>query len=615
MPKNQNNATPINEESMQQEKPQGAPMSEMGQAVDKPKNFFKSLGKLIKYLKPYTAFLIIAVILAGFASAVTIIGPDHIRQITDIIEAGIGVGIDMAAIARIGIMLACLFVVASLASYIQHLIMADVTQRACNGLRKEICNKINNLPLKYFDTTSHGDILSRVTNDTDAIGQTLYEGVGTLTHATIMLLGSIIMMLITSPLLAVIAMSSSVLGFIFMGIIISNSQKHFKTQQKSLGELNGHVEEMYSGHTIVKVYNAQEKEKKVFKKINNKLYMSAWKSQFLSGLMMPFMGFIGNLGYVTVCVAGAVFVSQGRISIGVVAAFLIYIRFFTNQLSQIAQGSQMLLSSAAASERIFEFLEETELPNESHKQTKLNNIRGAVEFKNVKFGYNEDKIIIHNFSASIKAGQKVAIVGPTGAGKTTLVNLLMRFYELNEGEILIDNMPVSELTRENVHDLFCMVLQDSWLFEGTIKENIVYSKTGISDDDVYAACRAAGVDHFIRTLPHGYNTVLTDKVNLSQGQRQLLTIARAMADNAPMIILDEATSSVDTRTEILIQQAMDELMKGRTSFVIAHRLSTIKNADLILVMNNGDIVESGTHGELLNKNGFYANLYNSQFEM
>ena len=422
------------------------------------------------------------------------------------------------------------------------------------------------------------------------------------------------MMLYTNVTMALTAVFSTVIGFGLMMLIMSKSQKYFIEQQNALGAINGHIEEVYSGHSLVKVYNAQEEVNNEFLKINERLRKSAWKSQFISGIMMPVMTFIGNFGYVCVCIVGGLLVFNNKISFGVIVAFMLYIRLFTQPLTQFAQAATNLQSTAAASERVFNFLDEEEMEDESHKDTVLDNAKGDVEFENVKFGYNEDKLIIKDFTAHVKSGQKVAIVGPTGAGKTTIVNLLMRFYEVNSGQIKIDNVPIQNLTRENVHDLFCMVLQDTWLFEGTIKENIVYSKKNVSDATVIAACKAVGIDHFIHTLPHGYDTVLNDKTTLSQGQKQLITIARAMVENAPLLILDEATSSVDTRTEILIQEAMDKLMVGRTSFVIAHRLSTIKNADMILVMKDGDIIESGNHEELLDKNGFYAELYNSQFD-
>ena len=458
--------------------------------------------------------------------------------------------------------------------------------------------------------------LSRVTNDVDMIGQTLNQSVTTFVTAVVMLIGSFVMMFVTNAVMAVAAIVASLLGFVVMFLIMGKSQKFFARQQRYLGDINGHIEETYAGHNVVKAYNAEHMVKKTFNDINYKLYTSAWKSQFFSGLMMPLMTFVGNLGYVAVCVTGAVLVANGSILFGTVIAFTLYVRLFTSPLSQLAQSFTSMQTAAAASERVFEFLEEDQLSDESGKTAYLDpaKVRGDVTFEHVHFGYDPEKIIINDFSAEAKAGQKVAIVGPTGAGKTTMVNLLMRFYELNSGCIRIDGIPTSDLTRENVHDLFCMVLQDTWLFEGTIRENVVYSKENVTDEDVVRACKAVGLHHFIRTLPKGYDTVLDDKANLSAGQKQLVTIARAMIENAPMLILDEATSSVDTRTEVLIQQAMDKLTRGRTSFIIAHRLSTIRNADLILVMKDGGIIEKGTHEQLLAKNGFYADLYNSQFE-
>ena len=470
------------------------------------------------------------------------------------------------------------------------------------------------MPLKYFDKTSYGDIISRATNDVDTIGQTLNQSLDNLVRAVTMFIGSAIMMTCTNWIMALTAIGTSAIGFVFMMLIMLKSQKYFKEQQQGLGAINGHIEEVYSGHNVVKVYNGGKNAQKTFEDINGTLYESGWKSQFMSGLMQPIMYFIGNFGYIAVCVVGAALAMNGTISFGVIVAFILYIRLFTQTLSQLAQSMQSLQRTAAASERVFEFFDEEELTDESQKLKKLESINGDVEFKNVHFGYENDKIIIDDFSAKIKAGQKIAIVGPTGAGKTTMVNLLMRFYEIDSGEICIDDIPTNQVVRENVHEQFCMVLQDTWLFEGTIKENIIYSKQGITDDEVIVACKAVGLHHFIRTLPKGYDTVLNDQANLSAGQRQLVTIARAMIQNAPLLILDEATSSVDTRTERHVQEAMDKLTQGRTSFVIAHRLSTIKNADMILVMKDGDIVESGSHDKLLTSGGFYAELYNSQFE-
>lgn len=583
-------------------------------AGEKAKDFKKSFASLIAYSKKYVPAIVISLILAVTGTIFSIIGPNKIQDLTDIITDGFMTGIDMDGIKEIAVLLVVLYSLGFVFTYVQHFIMTTVTQRISKGLRAAISDKINKVPLNYFNKTSFGDVLSRVTNDVDMIGQTLNMSIGNLVTAVTMLAGSLFMMIYTNWIMAATAVLATLIGFALMMFIMGKSQKHFIRQQTELGNINGHIEEVYTGHNVVKVYNGTKKAVEEFEEINGRLYESAWKSQFLSGIMQPLMGFIGNFGYVAVCVVGAALVMNDKITFGVIVAFMMYIRLFTNPLSQIAQAATSLQTTAAASERVFEFLAAEEMEDESRKTKRLETAKGDVEFKNVKFGYVDDKIIIHNFSAHAKAGQKIAIVGPTGAGKTTMVNLLMRFYELNSGKILIDGVPTDQLTRENVHDLFCMVLQDTWLFEGTIRENIVYSKEGVSDEDIARACKAVGIDHFIRTLPDGYDTVLNDKANLSAGQKQLITIARAMIENAPLLILDEATSSVDTRTEIQIQNAMDKLTEGRTSFVIAHRLSTIKNADLILVMKDGDIIESGNHEELLAKNGFYAELYNSQFE-
>ncbi len=580
----------------------------------KAKDFKKSIGKLINYSKKYLPIILIALIIATISSIFSIIGPNKLREITDIITDGLFLGIDLDAIKKIGLFLVILYSLSAIFSYAQGYIMSTITQRISKGLRADISYKINKLPLKYFDRTTYGDVLSRVTNDVDMISMTLNQSIVSLVTAITMFFGSLLMMFIINWIMALVAVASTLIGFVLMAIIMTRSQKYFVRQQKDLGTINGHIEEIYSGHLVVKAYNGEKVALQKFNKINNSLHDSAWKSQFLSGLMMPIMNFIGNFGYVAVCVVGAALTMSGEIKFGVIVAFMIYIRLFTNPLSQIAQAATRLQSAAAASERVFEFLEEEELNDESYKTIYLDKVKGNVEFKNIHFGYDENKEIIHDFSLKAQAGQKIAIVGPTGAGKTTIVNLLMRFYEVNSGEIKIDGISTKDITRENVHDLFCMVLQDTWLYEGTIKENIVYSKKGVKDEDIVKVCKIVGIDHFIRTLPKGYDTVLNDKANLSQGQKQLMTIARAMIQNNPLLILDEATSSVDTRTEILIQEAMDKLMVGRTSFVIAHRLSTIKNADMILVMNDGKIIESGTHTDLLAKSGFYAELYNSQFE-
>ena len=582
----------------------------------KAKDFRKSMGQLVSHSREFIPYVVTALVLAVAGTIFSLIGPNKLQDITEIIEEGFmsPAGVDTDKITEIAVFLVVLYVLAFIFTYTQGFIMTTVTQKISQNLRNDISHKINRIPLNYFNKTSLGDVLSRVTNDVDMIGHSLNQSIVTVVTAVTMFLGSLFMMLWTNVLMAVTAVITTMVGFLFMSLVMGHSQKYFVQQQQELGRINGHIEEIYSGHNVVKVSNAMPDAETAFENINNRLYNSAWKSQFLSGLMMPVMGFIGNFGYVAVCIVGAALVMNDKISFGVIVAFMIYIRLFTNPLSQIAQAATNIQAAAAASERVFEFLSEEEMSDESSKTAVLENVKGDVEFRHVRFGYTPEKIIINDFSAHAMAGKKIAIVGPTGAGKTTMVNLLMRFYELNGGQILIDGVPTSELTRKNVHELFCMVLQDTWLFEGTVRENIVYSKENVTDEEITKACKAVGIDHFIRTLPKGYDTVLNDKANLSAGQKQLITIARAMIENAPLLILDEATSSVDTRTEVLIQEAMDKLTEGRTSFVIAHRLSTIKNADLILVMKDGDIIESGNHTELLEKGGFYAELYNSQFE-
>ncbi len=596
--------------------------SGMGSA-DKAKDFKKTWGKLLRYCKNYLPTIVIALVLASLGSVFVILGPDKIRDMTNEIIKGLPAvingapilgTIDLTVVFNLGMILVFLYAGSAIFGFIENYMMATVTAKISKNMRTDVSQKINKLPLKYFDKTSFGDVISRVTNDIDTIGQTLNQSVDMLVRAVTMFIGSMIMMFITNWIMALTAIGASVIGIVLMMVIMSRSQKYFIAQQRGLGNINGHIEEVYSGHNVVKVYNGGKSAKKTFESINNTLYESGWKSQFMSGLMMPLMGFIGNFGYVAVCVVGAVLTMNGTIDFGVIVAFMIYIRLFTQPLTQLAQSMQQLQRTAAAGERVFEFLGEEELTDESQKLKKLGALKGDVEFKNVHFGYEKGKTIINDFSAKIAAGQKIAIVGPTGAGKTTIVNLLMRFYEVDSGEIRLDDIPTTQVTRENVHEQFCMVLQDTWLFEGTIKENIIYSKQGVTDEQVVTVCKAVGIHHFIRTLPNGYDTVLNDKANLSVGQKQLLTIARAMIQNAPLLILDEATSSVDTRTEKIVQEAMDKLTRGRTSFVIAHRLSTIRNADMILVMKNGDIVESGNHVELLANGGFYAELYNSQFE-
>ena len=522
--------------------------------------------------------------------------------------------IDMKKISKIAMFLVTIYLIGTALSAIQGWIMATVTQKISKKLRSDISTKINRLPMSYYHHHSTGDVLSRVTNDVDMISQSLNMSVGMLVAAITLFVGSFIMMIKTNVIMTVSGILATAIGFVLMFVIMGHSQKYFTRQQRDLGALNGHIEEIYAGHTVVKAYNGEEKASKDFKKLNDRLVNSGFKAQALSGLMMPIMTFIGNFGYVVVCVVGAALVLHDKISFGVIVSFMIYIRFFTQPLSQIAQGFQQLQAAGAASSRIFEFLEAEEMEDESNKTATLTNTKGNVSFSHVKFGYEPDKVIIHDFSAEAKAGQKIAIVGPTGAGKTTLVNLLMRFYEINSGDIKIDGVSTSTMKREMVHSQFCMVLQDTWIFEGTVRENLIYDSENKSEEKMKDACKSVGLDHFIRSLPNGYDTVLNDEVNLSQGQKQQLTIARAMIADKPILILDEATSSIDTRTELKIQEAMDELMKGRTSFVIAHRLSTIKNADLILVLKDGDVIESGTHDELLDKKGFYADLYNSQFD-
>jgi len=604
--------------NIQTNKPRKGPgaSGHMAAPGEKPKNFKKPWGKLIAYCKPYLPAIIFALVLAVVGTIFTIIGPNKLSEITDLITEGITGEIDIAAIGKIGMLLAILYGLSFIFNYIQAFIMATITQRVSKSLRTDISKKIDKLPLKYFDSTTYGDVLSRVTNDVDMIGQSLNQSIGSLVTAVVMFFGSLIMMFTINVTMTLSAVAATFVGFVLMTFIISKSRKYFTRQQQDLGRMNGHIEEIYSGHDVMKVYNGEKAAKQEFNEINESLFSSAWRAQFMSGMMMPLMIFIGNLGYVVVCVVGAALTMNGSITFGVIVSFMVYIRLFTQPLSQLAQAATSLQATAAASERVFEFLNEAELEDESDKKAILEakDVEGNVEFKNVKFGYTKEKLIIKDFSAHIKAGQKVAIVGPTGAGKTTLVNLLMRFYEVDSGEIMIGDVPTKSISRKNVHDLFCMVLQDTWLFEGTVKENIVYNKENVTDEEVIAACKAVGLHHFIRTLPKGYDTILNDKTSLSVGQKQLITIARAMVKKAPLLILDEATSSVDTRTEALIQEAMDKLMVGKTSFVIAHRLSTIKNADLILVMKDGDVIESGNHEELIAEKGFYADLYNSQFE-
>ena len=589
---------------------------------EKPKKFKKTLKEMARYLKPYFPLILIAIVASVIATILQIIGPDKLKLITDEITKGLPkmvkgkpvmAAIDMDKVKSITMMLVIFYGSSLLLNLLQRFIMADVTQKISKSFREKIANKVNKLPFSYFDNTTFGDILSRVTNDVDTISQSLNQSVGSLLTSVVMLVGTVVMMIYNSGILTVTTILSSLVGFVVIIIIMKKSQKHFKAQQENLGDINGQIEEVYTGHNVIKAYNAGEMMIDEFEETNTKLYTSAWKSQFLSGLMMPVMQFAGNFSYVMVCIVGGALAINGKISFGVIVAFMIYVRLFTNPLSDIAQSFNTLQRAAAAGERVFEFLNEKELEEENVTE-KLDRAKGEVEFKDVRFGYNPDKIIIKDFSVKVNPGEKIAIVGPTGAGKTTIVNLLMRFYEINDGQILVDGIDTKKLSRDNLRDQFCMVLQDSWIFEASVRENITFGEENITDEELIDVCKRVNLDHFIRTLPQGYDTILNDKQSLSQGQLQLLTIARAMVSHAPMLILDEATSSVDTRTEIIVQDAMDELAKGRTSFVIAHRLSTIKNADLILVMKDGDIVEKGKHDELLKRDGFYAQLYNAQFE-
>ena len=532
------------------------------------------------------------------------------------VQKVIGPKMDMDKIKSIAILLACLYIISAIFSYVEGLSMIKVANGYAKKLRSSISEKINKLPLKFFDHNLSGDILSRVTNDVDTIAQSLNNSLSTLVSSITLFIGSIIMMFVTNYIMAITAIVSSLIGFILMFIILNKSQRYFTARQRELGKLNGYIEEVYSGLNVVRSCNAKDETINEFDKLNDKLYDCNRKSQFLSGLMQPIMGFIGNFSYVAVCIVGALLVSKSVISFGVIVAFIMYVRLFTNPLSQIAQAMTSMQSTAAASERVFGLLEEVEMDSEDDITKKLDKhkVKGNIEFKNVKFGYDKDKIIINDFTAKVKAGEKIAIVGPTGAGKTTMVNLLMKFYDINDGDILIDGTSIKELKRDNIHSLFTMVLQDTWLFNGTVKENIIYNQKNVSNKKVEEVCKVVGVDHFIKTLPNGYDSIISDNDSVSSGQRQLLTITRGMISDSPFLILDEATSNVDTRTEELVQKAMDKLMENKTSFIIAHRLSTIKNADLILVMKDGNIIEQGNHNELMKKNGFYANLYNSQFE-
>lgn len=610
--------------------PRRGPMGPgMGPGVgEKAKDFKSAVKRLVKELGKFKILIIIALILAIAGAVLSISAPDRLSKLTDEIQAGIIPKMEngqiimpemnMDAIKSIAISLVILYLCSAICTFIQSICMTEVANNFARSLRTRISVKINKLPLSYFDRHQSGDTLSRVTNDVDTIAQTMNQSLGSLVSNITLFLGSIIMMFYTNWIMALTAILSSLLGFMGMFAVLAKSQKYFVAKQEELGNLNGHIEEVYSGLNVVKAYNGKKESDKKFDEYNQKVCEANRKSQFLSGIMQPIMNFIGNFGYVAVCIVGALLTMNNIISFGVIIAFITYVRLFTNPLSQIAQSMTSLQSTAAASERVFEFLDEKEMADQSkiNKTLDKNNVKGKIEFDNVVFQYdNNDKPTIKNFTATAEPGQKIAIVGPTGAGKTTMVNLLMKFYDINSGDIRIDGVSTKELSRENIHSLFTMVLQDTWLFEGTVKENIIYNQKNVSDERVKEVCKEVGLDHFIRTLPKGYNSYLSENDSVSAGQRQLLTIARGMIQDSPFLILDEATSNVDTRTEELVQVAMDKLTEGRTSFIIAHRLSTIKNADLILVMKDGNIVEQGNHEQLMAKNGAYAELYNSQFEL
>lgn len=575
-----------------------------------------ALPRMTSYLRASMGIIIFALALAALSAVMTIVGPNKIGDMATLMSDGLMTGIDLNAIAKVGIFLAVIYGLSALFGFIQHYIMAVVTLKMSYKMRGELSEKINRVPQKYFNTTSQGDILSRITNDVSTLQQGLTNSLPTIISAATQFIGCLIMMFFTEWRLAVITLCVTLFGMAALVLIMSKSQRYFAARQQSLGELNGYVEEMYSGHEVVRISRAGRGVGEKFDRLNAAVYDANWRSQFLSGVMQPLMNVIGNISYVAVCVVGSILAMNGSIEFGVIVSFILYVRLFTSPLTQIAQGMTNMQTASASAHRIFDFLESEEMPDEREKPVRDAQTRGQVTFDHVRFSYPDapDKVIIKDFSAVVQPGQKVAIVGPTGAGKTTIVNLLMRFFEINAGSISIDGVKTSEMRREDVHSLFSMVLQDTWLFEGTVRENLVYNMEGIADEQLETVCRACGLDKFVHALPDGFDTVLSDSTSISAGQKQLLTIARAMLQNAPMLILDEATSSVDTRTELLIQQAMDELTKGRTSFVIAHRLSTIKNADMILVMKDGDVIESGAHDELMNRGGFYAELYNSQFE-
>ncbi|MCC8130694.1 MAG: ABC transporter ATP-binding protein/permease [Ruminococcus sp.] len=587
-----------------------------GMSGGKAKDMKGALLGLLKYISNQTGIIVFALVLAAAGAILTIIGPNQLSRLTDYIYDGLTTSIDMDGALSVALLLLGLYLASAVFSFLQHYIMQTVTQRTSKRLRGDISSKINKLPLKYFSGNAAGDVLSRMTNDVDMIGQAMSNSLSNLVTAIAQFIGCLIMMYYTNAIMATTTVLATIVGMIFMVVIMSHSQKYFTARQENLGILNGYIEEMYNGHDVIRILNAEGEVKDTFTSMNKAVKNANFRSQFLSGLMQPIMTFIGNFSYVAVCVVGAALIIDGQITFGVITAFLIYTRLFESPLRQISQAMTQVQSCAAASERVFEFLAEDEMEDESDKTQKIENVKGKVEFKNVKFAYPNapEKEIIHNFSVKVEPGQKVAIVGPTGAGKTTMVNLLMRFFEPTGGEILIDGISTQDVPRSNVHNQFGMVLQDTWLFEGTVRENLLYNTEGVTDEQMEAACKACGIHSFIKALPNGYDSVLSDNTAISAGQKQLMTIARAMIQNSPMLILDEATSSVDTKTEMITQEAMDKLTDKRTSFVIAHRLSTIKNADIILVMRNGDIVEQGTHDELLAKGGFYAELYNSQFE-
>ena len=600
---------------VRRQQPMGGGRGGIGRPVEKPKDFKKTWVRLLVYSRSEWLPIGLAFFGAALGAVLSLIGPRQLARVVDVIEQGIKGPMDFERMQGLILTLILIYSISALLSYLQNFFMASVSQTISKRMRRHVADKINKVPINYFNRVSYGDILSRVTNDVDGISQALNQGIASLGSSITLFVGSLAMMLLTNLWMALTAVTVTLIGFFFMTLTIRASRKYFVDQQRDLGDMNGHVEEIYAGHNIVRAYNGEKNARRTFDKINQKLRISAFKSQALSSMMMPMMFFMGNLGFVTVSVLGGVLVFRGQISFSVIVAFMMYIRLFSHPLQDFAQVATRLQSAAAASERVFEFLDEEEVEDESGKTRQLDQVKGSVEFRNVKFRYEGmDKDVIHDFTAWAKPGQKIAIVGPTGAGKTTMVNLLMRFHEIEHGSITIDGIDIRELRRENVREQFCMVLQDTWLFEGSIRENIVFSKEGVKEEEIVQACEAVGLHHFIETLPQGYDTLLGDEMNLSAGQKQQITIARAMIENAPMLILDEATSSIDTRTELNIQRALDQLMGGRTSFIIAHRLSTIKNADVILVMQDGYIIERGSHDELMALDGFYANLYNSQFE-